>query len=71
MNYRYRSERCRHGLCLLSVGCEVCGVKADRKASAKLRRASERKVALPRTAEGYGLTETRGRGNNNAGSGKW
>jgi hypothetical protein len=64
MNYRNHSNRCRHGFCLTSVGCERCGVKPDKVAARRLRRPDTH--ASPVSAQGYGLSETRGRGNRNA-----
>lgn len=71
-NYVYRSERCRHGFCKTTIGCEKCGIKVKRGAGHKLRRATDRRTATPRHAEGYALNERRGRGNRNAvGGGEW
>lgn len=67
MNYRYHSTRCRHGMCLETVGCDTCGVKVKEAAGAHLRRADTRsRGGLGEGADGYGMTESRGRGNSNA-----
>lgn len=47
MNYRYRSVRCRHGMCTETVGCEECGVKAKPGAGAHLLRVDRRVLSQP------------------------
>jgi hypothetical protein len=63
-----RSNRCKHGMCLTTVGCDTCGVTVPERAGAHLRRADERRANSVRAPDGYGNSDGRRRqqGNNNA-----
>lgn len=66
MNYRNRSVRCVHKMCLTTVGCEECGIKPKRGAGYHLRRPETH--AAPRVVpSGYNAAGKRsGEGNSNA-----
>lgn len=52
MTHRYRSIRCRHGMCLDTVGCAECGVKPKRGAGQHLLRWADRK-SVERVPQSY------------------
>jgi hypothetical protein len=63
-----RSIRCRHGMCLATVGCETCGVTVPERAGRHLRRSEERRSNSVRAPDGYGTSDGKRRqqGNTNA-----